>query len=272
MICEQWHEKLDAYVDGAQDPSLAPSLAPLLAPSLAKDLAGFEEHLHACPSCAGEVLNRLQMKRATRAAAARYVPSPEFRLRVKESIQPKRKPARSGAWMPILTAVSLLILLAAVSAQIWLQRSERQAVVTQLVDLHVATIASANPIDVVSTDRHTVKPWFQGKLPFTFNLPELANSPYKLEGGKVVYLHNSPGAQLLFELRKHELSVFIVQAQPRFALSGSGAPGIGSLDLRQNGFSVESWSQDGLSYAIVSDAGLSDLHGLGDLLKSAARQ
>ena len=63
---------------------------------------------------------------------------------------------------------------------------------SELVDLHVATLASSNPIDVVSSDRHTVKPWFEGKIPFTFNLPELQNSPFTLVGGRVSYLNQSP--------------------------------------------------------------------------------
>ena len=61
--------------------------------------------------------------------------------------------------------------------------------------------------------------WFQGKLPFTFNLPELQGSLYKLDGGKLVYFRNQPGAQLIYELRKHELSVFIVHDD---GLSGTG--------------------------------------------------
>lgn len=65
---------------------------------------------------------------------------------------------------------------------------------SEVADLHIATLASANPIDVVSTDRHTVKPWFAGKIPFTFNLPELQNSPFTLLGAKVSYLNQSPGA------------------------------------------------------------------------------
>jgi hypothetical protein len=63
----------------------------------------------------------------------------------------------------------------------------------ELADLHVATLASATPVDVISTDRHTVKPWFQGKIPFTFNLPELANTPFTLEGGTA--LLSGPGAR-----------------------------------------------------------------------------
>ena len=75
----------------------------------------------------------------------------------------------------------------------------------------MATLASANPVDVISTDRHTVKPWFEGKIPFTFNLPELEGSPFALVGGRVSYLNQSPGAELIFRVRQHQISVFIFQ-------------------------------------------------------------
>ena len=54
------------------------------------------------------------------------------------------------------------------------ERLAAEHTLSEVADLHVATLASASPVDVVSTDRHTVKPWFQGRIPFTFNLPELA--------------------------------------------------------------------------------------------------
>jgi anti-sigma factor RsiW len=146
-----------------------------------------------------------------------------------------------------------------------MRHAARNQAVAELLDLHVATMASSNPVDVVSTDRHTVKPWFQGKLPFTFNLPELQDSPYKLMGGKLVYFKHSPGAQLLFELRKHELSVFIVQEQEGLLSMGAGVTEAG-----EKGFRVETWSQGGLRYAIVSDTGAGDVHALGDLLRGAA--
>jgi anti-sigma factor RsiW len=126
-------------------------------------------------------------------------------------------------------------------------------------------MASANPVDVISTDKHTVKPWFQGKLPFTFNLPELGDSPYRLVGGKVIYFRHAPGAQLLYELRKHELSVFIVQDEARVSLNG--------VTMRsEQGFSVESWRENGLRYTVMSDAGATDVHALGELLRSAGRE
>jgi anti-sigma factor RsiW len=255
MICEKWREQFDAYIDDASA-GRGPG-----------EFAALEEHLRSCPSCAAETLTRMQLKRATRAAAARYVPSSAFRRRVEKSIQAERKPTWGWTWIPNLAGIAAVILLVAFSALIWTRHAAHQEAVAQLLDMHIATLASPNPVDVVSTDRHTVKPWFQGKLPFTFNLPELANSPYKLLGGKLVYFHHSPAAQLLFQLRKHELSVFITQGN-----QGSAFSGMGQSDMREKGFSVESWNQDGLRYVIVSDAGPTEVRALGDLLKGAAGQ
>lgn len=247
MICERWRDKLDAYVDGAEG-----------------DFAGLEEHLHSCPSCAAEVLSRVQLKRATRAAAARYTPSQEFRTRVEKSVRAKRGRIWFILWIPSFTAAIATVLIV-VSVVLWDRHQAQQQAVAQLVDLHVAALASPNPVDVVSTDRHTVKPWFQGKLPFTFNIPELANTPYRLLGGRLVYVHDQPAAQILFELRKHDLSVFIAQ-------EAKGAFSTGESETREEGFSVESWTQDGLRYVIVSDTNSADVRELGNLLKTAAKQ
>jgi anti-sigma factor RsiW len=146
------------------------------------------------------------------------------------------------------------------------RRAGREQALADLLDLHIATLASANPVDVISTDRHTVKPWFQGKLPFTFNLPELQNSPYKLVGGKLMYFKHSPGAQLLFELRKHLISVVILQDQPGLIpLHATGAV------TSEKGFSIETWSDAGLRYFVISDTSPADIHALSELLKAASR-
>jgi anti-sigma factor RsiW len=252
MSCDLWRDWLDAYMDESCTP---------------EEAAGIEDHLRSCPSCAADALARMQMKRATRAAAARYVPSPEFRLRIESSIQKTHKPFWKIVWVQGLAACAVALLLIAVSVSLWTRHSSREQALAELLDLHVATTASANPVDVISTDRHTVKPWFQGKLPFAFNLPELDNSSFKLLGGKLIYYRHSPGAQLLFDLRKHELSVFIFEDQP-----GVTPPGAGVATTREKGFSVETWSEAGLRYAVFSDAGPADVHALGDLLRAAGRQ
>ena len=84
-------------------------------------------------------------------------------------------------------------------------------VFSEIADLHVATLASSSPVDVISTDRHTVKPWFQGKIPFAFDLPELQNSEFSLLGGRMTYLDQTPGAHLIYDVRKHHISVFVFQ-------------------------------------------------------------
>ncbi len=260
MNCEEWREKVEAYLDDANAGRGPDEFT-------SREFASLEEHLRSCSGCAAEVLSRMQLKRATRAAGARYVPSTAFRLRVEKRIRAERKPTWGWTWIPTLAGAAAVMLLIVVSSLMWMRHAAHEQAIAQLLDLHVATLASSNPVDVVSTDRHTVKPWFQGKLPFTFNLPELQGSPYKLLGGKLVYFHHAPTAQLVFELRKHELSVFIAQEQEQPALSRAG-----KFDAREKGFSVQSWSQDGLRYVVVSDAGSNDVRALGDLLKSAAKQ
>jgi anti-sigma factor RsiW len=251
MTCDPWQEKLDAYVDG-DGPQ--------------EDSAGLEAHLRTCPSCAANALGRLQLKRTTQAAAARYSPSPQFRLRIEKSIQKGRKPLWTFAWMPTLAAVAVALVLIVASVALWVRHSAREQTLAELLDLHVATMASANPVDVISTDRHTVKPWFQGKLPFTFNLPELQNSPFKLVGGRVMYFKHSAGAQLLFELRNHRLSVFILQDQPGIIPLAMGVTG-----AREMAFNVETWSESGLRYVVIGDAGPADIHELSELLRVAGR-
>ena len=165
-----------------------------------------------------------------------------------------------------LAAAAVVLLLMVASGVLWTQHSAREQVLAELLDLHVATLASANPVDVISTDRHTVKPWFQGKLPFTFNLPELQNSSFKLVGGKVMYLQHSAGAQLLFDIRNHRLSVFVLQDQP-----GIDPLAMGVSATRELAFNVETWSDGGLRYVAVGDVSAADIHEISELLRAAAR-
>jgi anti-sigma factor RsiW len=250
MSCEIWRDKLDAYIDG-ESPS--------------EELAAVEAHLRDCAGCAREALARMQLKRATQVAGHRYAPSPEFRLRVGRSLGKNRKALWSIAWRPGILAVTAALLLIVVSALIFARHTQSEQALAELIDLHIATMASANPVDVVSTDRHTVKPWFQGKLPFSFNLPELANTQFHLVGGKVAYLDNSPAAQLLFTSGKHNVSVFIVQDQP----GGPSAALLGGA-TRSNGFNIEEWNANGLRYIAVSDTNPVDIRALAELLKAAA--
>jgi anti-sigma factor RsiW len=154
------------------------------------------------------------------------------------------------------------VLLVAISIPLMARHYARERDLSHMVDLHVSTLASANPVDVLSSDRHTVKPWFQGKLPFTFNLPDLTSSPYALLGGKLIYLNHAPEAQLLFSIRQHRISVFIL----RSAISPPS--GVQTDD----GFTTESWTAGNLHCIVVSDASPADVHALADLIRNAQSQ
>jgi len=145
------------------------------------------------------------------------------------------------------------------------QRVHQEQVYSELADLHVATLASSSPVDVVSSDRHTVKPWFQGKVPFTFDLPELQNSEFSLLGGRITYLGQTPGAQLIYAVRKHKISVFIFREG-----SVRGRWDEGSPVTKELSFNMETWSQGSLRYCILGDAAAADINNLAELLKRAA--
>jgi anti-sigma factor RsiW len=249
MSCD-WAAKLDRYVD---------------AEISGGELTEVEAHLRTCPACAAEALSRLQLKRLTQAVGHRFSPRPEFRLKIEQSAGKAKAPRWTRRWLPAFAAAAALVLIL-ISAAVWFEHSRSEQALGELADLHVSTLASANPVDVLSSDRHTVKPWFQGKLPFTFNLPELQNSPFKLIGGRLTYFQQSPGAQLLFEVRQHRLSVFIFQNRAEMSRLNPE-----SALRRKLAFSSETWVEGGLRYFVVSDAGAPDVHSLSELLKSAAR-
>jgi anti-sigma factor RsiW len=163
-------------------------------------------------------------------------------------------------------ALCCAIVIGSVASLTWTRHQQRQQLIGELTDLHVATLASENRVDVVSSDRHTVKPWFQGKVPFTFNLPDLQNSQFQLLGGRMTYLDQNPGAELLFTVRKHVISVFIFKDSPELdRLLGS------SETARRLSFNIESWSDSGLRYLIITDTSRGDVDELRALLTAAAK-
>jgi anti-sigma factor RsiW len=166
-------------------------------------------------------------------------------------------------WAPALAAA--LVLASVVTVGRWYERSRSQQLLGELADLHVTDLASTTPVDVVSSDRHTVKPWFQGKLPFTFDLPELQGSDYTLVGGRVVYLEGERGAHLLYNLRAHHISVFIFRDRPKIERTFSAR----DSSKRVLSFYLESWAAGGLRYFVVGDAGPEAIQGLSRLLKQA---
>jgi len=245
---DRWRAQLDTYLDGELP---------------ADQMRALDAHLRTCPSCAADALARVQFKRAVKTAGARFVPSAEFRGQIQKKIA--AKPRRSWKLNFALAGVCALVLIAGLlTAYQQRQNLLQQQFYGEIADLHVSTLASTNPVDVVSTDRHTVKPWFQGKIPFTFNLPDLQGTDFTLIGGRVTYLGQVPGAHLIYQIRKHQISVFIF---PEDLVNLQ----VGSKTAKERSFNLQTFTQEGLRYIVFGDVATGDIKKLSELLQSAAK-
>ena len=249
MVCESWKAKLDTYCDGELS---------------AEEMRMLDAHVRGCHACAADALGRVQMKRAIQVAGKRFAPSTEFRKRVQQSIAPNPRRSFRLGWMLAAATAVVLVVGTLSSTYVGSRDRDKDRVFSEIADLHVATLASSSPVDVVSTDRHTVKPWFQGRIPFAFNLPELQNSEFVLLGGRMTYLDQTPGAHLIYDVRKHHISVFVFQERSLpVSLNES------SLAPKKLSFNMETWSQGGLRYFVIGDASAADIDGLTKLFKAA---
>ncbi len=249
MVCDSWKEKLDTYIDNELSEA---------------EMRSVDRHVRSCHSCSMDTLTRVQMKRTIQLAGRRFTPSTEFRKRVQLSIAPKRQRNFGRVWMFTAAAAFILVVGALTLTYLGAPRDGGQ-VFSEIADLHVATLASSSPVDVISTDRHTVKPWFQGKLPFAFNLPELQNSDFSLLGGRMTYLEQTPGAHLIYDVRKHHISVFVFQERSLPAKLDQSF-----LSQKKLPFNMETWSQGGLRYFVIGDASSADISNLVQLFKAAS--
>lgn len=246
MDCDQKVETLAAYLDGELP---------------ANEAANLQAHLRSCPQCAAEIASQVSMRRNLASARLRFKPSAEFKRKMERKIAAR---PRRGVWTFQLAGalVALLLVVALVS---WKQYAQRAEAYREVADLHVGALASANPLDVVSTDRHTVKPWFQGRIPFSFNLPEFNGTEFNLLGGRMVYLQQQPAAQLLVAMRQHKISVLIISATADSARLFAAAEGVKNRDS----FNVESWQSHDLRMIVIGDAEQPEIDRLAHLLMQA---
>jgi anti-sigma factor RsiW len=216
------------------------------------------DHLRACAPCSREIANVVRLKRVTHQAGQRFTPPAALQRKI--MAQYSSAAPRRTWWKSVVVAVPSLaaIVLAVALFSVW--NRDRVDTGRELADLHVATVASVNPVDVLSSDKHTVKPWFAGKVPFTFNVPELQGSPYELIGGRMAYLNEAPAAQLFFKYGNHRVSIFIAQ-ESAVSHRGIHAP---------SNFTVEHWTLNGLSYFLVTDASPGTMTDLVERCKKAA--
>lgn len=244
-------EELNAFIDGELPPA---------------ESRAVQQHLEACHRCALRVVVATQLKAATARAGQRFVPPPEALARLSAQLRPQASerlqqsaqvvPIRSSpsrrfaVWSALAAAILLTI-----SFVGWRAMHQSNALAAELLDQHLAALSSGSTPQVISTDRHTVKPWFQGRLPFSFNLPEPDALPpdTTLRGADLVYLGGQPAALLIFSIHKHQASVFLTQRTGGFAFAPRST---------RSGFTVQSATAAELRLTAVSDVNPAELDAL----------
>lgn len=264
---------------------LSPALFSALADGelSAVELATAKKHMDTCLLCSSSAIDEWLLKSAVAKAGRRYEVPAEFHDRMATLIaqQSSLEDARpAGAtpssrlgprgWVAVSGWATAAVLLLALAAGAFVQfrnhqsgavPTEQAALVTEACDLHIATLAAAQQPQVVSSDRHTVKPWFQGKLPFSFNLPETLPDGITLDGANLSYLHNQPVAQLLFSIGRHRVSVFVAER--------NGSKELADLRTAHSGFQIAAFATDELDVTAVSDVDPVRLWALANALRAA---
>ena len=206
-----------------------------------EEVSGDDVHLAACVQCANAVVANGLVKRRVREAMSVGDAPPRLRARLQ-----KQRVSRSW-WMAAAAVLATLLVLSVV----WWRRQSSTAI-AELADMHVTMLASANPVDVISTDRHTVKPWFEGRVPFAVPVPDLASTPFRLIGGRVIYWHGSQAAYLLVGKGAHRISLFILRSQDAPRALGTAPASISAM----------TWEHKGLTFVAVADVPEADLQQL----------
>jgi anti-sigma factor RsiW len=219
-----------------------------------------QQHLVDCHSCALCVLSATQLKVATARAGHCFAPTPEVVARLTARLHAEPGPVarihsfHPAAWGSLAAAVVL-----AVSLLGWNQLRHSNTLAAELLDQHLAVLSVDAAPQVISSDRHTVKPWFQGRLPFSFNLPESEALPpdTTLKGADLTSLDGQPAALLIFTIHKHQVTVLLSQQPNDIVLKG--------LPKVRAGFTIHSATASHLHIIAVSDVNPAEL----DLLIAA---
>ena len=250
MYCNEIADLLHPFADGELD--------------LVRSLA-VERHREACPACAAAV-KELQALRGALAEPALYHRAPAtLRDRVRASLPPAsrtRAAARPFPWRSLAIAASL----AFVAALTWGTLrglplpSADERVAEQVVASHVRSLMlPGRDVDVASSDQHTVKPWFNGRLTFSPPVKQLDGAGFELVGGRLDYLDRQKVAALVYKRRSHVINLFVWPAADR-----SARP---PRTLTVEGYHVIHWSDGDLIYWAASDLNEAELREFVDLIR-----
>jgi anti-sigma factor RsiW len=253
MNCEDARQLIAAYSDGELD--------------LVRSLE-VEEHLRGCDSCVSARENLRALKEAAHSA---YFPAPAgLRESVLAAVRasdfiPQNVVTRRAPrfWMTTGLALAAGILLGFFAGQIRIRDTSEQTLLAALTDSHVRSLMGTHLTDVISSDQHTVRPWFEGKLDFAPPVPDLSGQGFPLVGGRIEYIDGRSMAALVYERRKHFINLFVWPAP----VGKEEAKG----ERPQRGYNIVRWHAAGMNYWAVSEIAEDDLRKFAVAFSEAVR-
>jgi anti-sigma factor RsiW len=234
--CEEMRLLVQADADGELDPAEAAAVA---------------AHVAACPDCAALQERLGVLRQDLRAGLPYHPPAPAFRRRMAGLLAgPAARAIRRGRWTGRAMGFGAGAAVAAGLLLALLPAGGGSGAVDAVVAGHIRALQPGHLMDVVSTDQHTVKPWFDGRLDYAPPVKDLAAQGFPLVGGRLDYLDGRPVAALVYRHALHVIDLFI-WPDPAAAAAPSS--------VTRDGYQVIRWSQDGMTFRAVSDVAAADL-------------
>lgn len=228
---------------------------------LATEDAEVETHLASCSECRATRDQFRDLRAALRAAIPSRAAPDSLRRWIEDAAAPRpRARPRIGSNIYLLAAAALVAIVVG-TWQLAARRAEGATIVDQLLATHVRSLMASHLTDVATSDQHTVKPWFNGKLDYSPPVNDFAGKGYPLVGGRLDYVAGHAVAALVYMRRRHVINVLLWPAD-------RGTAGPDGLVTRQ-GYHLQHWWTAHYSYWVVSDLGIAELREFSALLQAA---
>lgn len=223
-----------------------------------------ERHLQTCPSCRAEYAEQLALRAAIRRDVTYFNAPSRLESRIQAALpsSPLRAsvPAKHTWNRPGMGAALVSIIAVAWSVSLYLALpSAENRLADEVISSHVRSLLTSHGVDVASSDRHTVKPWFNGKLDFSPPVYDLTMEGFPLVGGRLDYLDHRPVAALVYRHRQHVIDLFIVPVT-------GDRKDVSPRSLSRQGYHIIHWAHGGMVFWAVSDVEPAQLGKFRDML------